>query len=183
MHQRGMLIDRYQAPQQSGTTLPEILVAIVMLGALTAIAAPTLLQAREPSLPDSVNRLAGQLRLARSKAIAQTSAYRIYPPVAVIGTEPDELVVERASSCGAPEADWDVDPAFQEEDRIFGENVGLNSAKVNNVNVSPKYSWKVCFDSRGTADKNLVLTFSNIQNGGLKTIEVFPGGAVQVHEN
>ena len=155
-----------------GMTLPEVLAVVIIIGVLAAIAAPTLKFGTRP-LQDTTNRFAGNFKLNRAKAMAQTSAYRIRP------TSSTQFVIERANSCAA--TTWAQAPGFADEDLKFDKDIQLSAASVNGTAVaSPYTAWNLCYNSRGIADKDLVITLLNTKDSKTTQIEVFPGGTVQI---
>jgi prepilin-type N-terminal cleavage/methylation domain-containing protein len=183
-----------------GFTLIEALVTISVVGVLAAIAAPNILAMGSPSLPDTTNRIAGQFRSARAKAISQTSLFRIRPQGGTIATcalatggcSTTQLIVERSTggsttSCDAATG-WAQDNYFTPEDLTFGTGISVSRAQINPVvgntgEPAVLTNWQLCFDSRGIADKDLILTLRQSSNSQIKRIEIFPGGTVQVYEN
>ena len=179
----------------SGFTLIEALVTVLMVGVLGAIAAPNILAVGNNPLRDSTNHLAGQLRLVRSKAISQTSAYRIRWNMIPNSTAPNvqtQLIIERAATCNSPT--WTRDAAFTEEDVTTKKNIELSALRVNGAfpnsvldptPSTPGLNWMVCINSRGMADKNISWTFRLRQSsaGPTQRLEIFPGGAIQVYDN
>jgi prepilin-type N-terminal cleavage/methylation domain-containing protein len=158
---------------QAGFTLPEVLVTVVILGILTAIAAPTIRFGSNP-LKDSSNRIAGSIKLLRAKAMSQTSAYRLHAvPGPVPGTV--ALKVERAMLCS--DTVWTADPAFATEDTLLDRQVQISQVTLNSQS-KPIDSWSICYNSRGLATQNLVLTLRDDHSD--QSITVFPGGAVDV---
>jgi Tfp pilus assembly protein FimT len=167
--------------------LIESLVAIAVLGVMVAIAAPNVMGMGTKPLTDSVNRMSGQFRMVRSKAISQTSAYRFsFEPTDLSNVNSSmRMIVERANSCNSTV--WTVDPTFTEEDRTTAQNVRLTFAWINNVAIAAygldRPTWdqqtRVCINSRGVADRNLRLQFQEGTAGEIITLELFPGGALQ----
>ncbi|HEY9824671.1 MAG TPA: prepilin-type N-terminal cleavage/methylation domain-containing protein [Stenomitos sp.] len=178
-----------------GTTLPEVLLTVVLVGVLAAISGPNLLQMGNNPLDEGINRLAGQLRLARAKAIAQSSAYRIRWTMLNPG-DPEKVqtqfIVERAQNCN--DTTWTKDPTFTDEDITTKPKVELIGLTVNSVTPpslldpnpsEPAQNWKLCINSRGLADKDVQWTLRWRQGAGgpVKKLEIFPGGAIQVYDN
>jgi prepilin-type N-terminal cleavage/methylation domain-containing protein len=184
--------------QIQGTTLAEVLVAIVIVGVLGAIAAPNILAMGSNPLPDTTNQIAGQFRSARAKAVSQTSLFRIRPQGGTIancalatgGCSTTQLIVERSTSvttaCNASTG-WTQDNYFTPEDLTFGRGISVSRAQINptadNGDPAVITNWQLCFNNRGIADKNLVLTLRQSSDGRIRRIEVFPGGTVQIYEN
>jgi type IV fimbrial biogenesis protein FimT len=169
---------------QQGFTLAETLVTIVILGVLTAIAAPTI---RFGSLPlkDTSANIAGNLKLLRAKAISQTSAYRMRPIATANGIS---LAVEVAESCTSASADWKPDPGFTLGDTALDtaatppanrKNVEMSAVLVNSVAPVPITNWDICYNSRGLANQTLDLSLKDDKNLQYQ-IKVFRGGGVDV---
>jgi prepilin-type N-terminal cleavage/methylation domain-containing protein len=194
------LLNHSRKTQQiQGTTLAEVLVVIVIVGVLGAIAAPNILAVGSNPLPDTTNQIAGQLRSARAKAISQTAMFRVRPQggtvatcaVATGGCSTNQLIVERSTSvtttCNASTG-WTQDNYFTPEDLTFGRGISFSRAQINPVvgnsgEPAVLTNWQLCFNNRGIADKNLVLTLRQSSDSRIRRIEVFPGGTVQIYEN
>lgn len=167
---------------QLGFTLAETLVTIVVLGILTAIAAPTIRFGNSP-LKDTSANIAGNLRLLRAKAVSQTSAYRMLPMTTVAG---QSLAVETAESCSS--TDWSPDPGFALEDTALDtsasplgqrKGVKIDQVLIDSVAPSPSSNWNICYNSRGLTNQTLELTLKDDKNAQRK-ITVFRGGGVDV---
>lgn len=169
-----------------GFTIIEILVVLMIAGIMAAFAAPTIKFGINP-LQDTTNRIAGNFKLVRAKAMSQTSAYRVRQ------TSATQLTVERARSC-FDTTGWTVDPSFTVEDLSLAEAediqglakneiIQIVAATVNGTTVTTLTNWRLCYDSRGLADRTLVLTLRNITTNRQNRIEVFRGGTVQTYEN
>jgi prepilin-type N-terminal cleavage/methylation domain-containing protein len=186
-----------------GFTLIEVLVAIVVVGVLAAISAPSILHLGNNPLRDGTNKLASQIRMARTRAITETTAYRIRWDM-LNPSDPQnvqtQFIVERPSdtaivkTCSAPNSDWVRDPRFATEDVTTSKKIELYQLRVNGsfpstvldpTPATPQDTWTLCIDSRGLADKNIQWTF-RLQQGGsgpTQRLEVFPGGIVQVYDD
>ncbi len=167
---------------QQGFTLAETLVTIVVLGILTAIAAPTIQFGSNP-LKDISANIAGNLKLLRAKAVSQTAAYRMRPVATANGLS---LAMEYADSCSSTV--WSPDPGFSPEDTALdtsasplGQRKGVKIAQVLIDNAAPSSSdnWNICYNSRGLTNQTLDLTLKDDKNAQRK-ITVFRGGGVDV---
>jgi prepilin-type N-terminal cleavage/methylation domain-containing protein len=194
------LLNHSRKTQQiQGTTLAEVLVVIVIVGVLGAIAAPNILAMGSNPLPDTTNQVAGQFRSARAKAVSQTAQFRVRPQGGTIATcavstggcSTNQLIVERSMSvttaCNASTG-WTQDNYFTPEDLTFGRGISFSRVQINPVigdagEPAVLTNWQVCFNNRGIADKNLVITLRQSSDSRIKRIEVFPGGTVQIYEN
>jgi type IV fimbrial biogenesis protein FimT len=185
--------DRRTQTTSSGFTLIESLVAIGLLGVLAAIAAPNIMAMGSRPLPDSTNKLVGQIRLARAKAISQTSAYRLRPEV-INTSDPDlnnrqtRWVIQRASSCNS--TTWGTDASFTEEDVTSSKRIELIQSKLNGVVIDDNDPDRIakmtfCMNSRGTIHENKTLEFTlryrEGSAGPSQRLEIFPGGSVQIY--
>lgn len=157
----------------TGFTLAEVMVTVVVLGILTAITAPTIRFGSNP-LKDTSNRIAGNLKLLRAKAMSQTSAYRLQ---AVPGIAPGTVALEMKRATLCSDTVWTADPTFVTEDTLLDRQVQISQVTLNSQ-PKPIDNWSICYNGRGLATQNLVLTLRDDQSG--QTITVFPGGAVDV---
>jgi prepilin-type N-terminal cleavage/methylation domain-containing protein len=158
---------------RTGFTLAEVMVTVAVLGIMTAIAAPTIRFGSNP-LKDTSNRIAGNLKLLRAKAMSQTSAYRLQ---AVPGIAPGTVALEMKRATLCSDTVWTADPTFVTEDTLLDRQVQISQVTLNSQ-LKPIDSWSICYNGRGLATQNLVLTLRDDRSG--QTITVFPGGAVDV---
>ncbi|HEY9827743.1 MAG TPA: GspH/FimT family pseudopilin [Stenomitos sp.] len=187
-----------------GVTLPEVLITIVVIGVLTAVAAPNVVNLGNRPLPDTANQVAGVFRLARAKAISQTMPIRVRSFGALINPDGTSsggintrLEVHYATSttvaCNS-ETGWTRDGSFSDENLTFAKNVTLNSTQVDGTTLATPTAWQVCFNVRGMASttvtytdnfqgNNVVLTLRQSSDNTTRRIEVFPAGGVQVYDN
>jgi prepilin-type N-terminal cleavage/methylation domain-containing protein len=199
--------------QIQGTTLVEVLVAIVIVGVLGAIAAPNVFSQGSKPLPDTVNQVAGVLRQARSMAIAQTSPIKVRPRGNILTTDgksnggsSTQLEILRATSSNTAcnsEVGWTSDYTLTSDYLKFGTGVTPKVTTINGeitqndaqtVTTSTPTAWQVCFNTRGIASKtststtnfqgdNIKLTFQQAGSIKTNTLEIFPSGGIQVNEN
>jgi Tfp pilus assembly protein FimT len=143
---------------------------IAVIGVLGAIAAPNIMAMGSKPLPDSVNRVAGQFKAVRAKAIAQTAQFRIRPDgvmppptgPATAGSN-TQLLVERSTStfteCGdVTSANWTRDGSFTQlqnnnpGDLTIGKGTGdirLSQSQIDTNVLSVPTGWMLCFSPRG----------------------------------
>jgi prepilin-type N-terminal cleavage/methylation domain-containing protein len=169
-----------RARQIQGTTLAEVLVAIVVIGVLAAIAAPNVFSQGSKPLPDTVNQVAGVLRQARSMAIAQTSPIKVRSRGNVLTTDGKsnggsrtQLEILRATSTNTAcnsETGWRPDgtkpdgtvgPATLSLDYLtFATGITPRQTTINGVitqntvqipPIDDATAWQICFNTRGTA--------------------------------
>lgn len=162
---------------QRGFSVVELLITVAFVGILSAIALPRISFATRP-LSDSSNRLTSSFKMVRAKAMSQTSAYRVRP------TSASSIKIERANACDAPNAsDWQADGTFTISDSRMEQDIAFVNATENDQARSPSSGWSICFNGRGMANKNLVLTLQNQKDSKQKRIEVFRGGTVQTYDD
>lgn len=167
-------LDRAYCSGERGVTLTEVVVVVLLVGIMAAIAPPLINFGNKP-LTDTVNRIAGQFKLSRARAMAQTSAYRIRP---IAG---DRIEIEKSNSCQA--STWVRDSNFTDEDLTLAPDIQIAQVTVNGTSVTPVTNWSLCYDSRGVTNTDLQVTFKNNRTDENLQIQVFAGGAVQVYEN
>jgi prepilin-type N-terminal cleavage/methylation domain-containing protein len=140
----------------AGMSLIELLVVLAVAG--IALGASTLyLRPMEAPLQTGAANLEGFLRQARGRALATTSAYRVTP------SDSRNVEAEFASNCGA--STWTSDPGVT---LVLPRQVAMTDT-----------GWSVCFNSRGLADSNLVISLTH-PSAGSRQIEVLRGGAARV---
>ncbi|MGF1604359.1 MAG: GspH/FimT family pseudopilin [Thermosynechococcaceae cyanobacterium] len=168
---RRSLFRQYIGADNAGVTMPELMAVIAITGVLAAIAAPSMSFGTEP-LRDTTNRVSANLKMARSKAMAQTSAYRVRP------ISNGEMVIERATNCD--DTNWTRDAGFSDEDLTFDDDIVLDSVTSDGNPVANITSWTVCFDSRGMTDQTLVLTLENLEKDQTQELQIFRGGTINL---
>ena len=167
-------LKRLRYPQQNlairGVTLIEALVTIAVVGVLTAVAAPNVTKLGSKPLPDTANQIAGVLRSARARAIAQTSPIKIKPKnrqAVPNGTSTGGLNTQfemmRASSTNAAcntddAAVWKSDNTLSEDYLTFSKasapadkKITLQVTTIDGVVLSQTTAWEICFNPRGMA--------------------------------
>jgi prepilin-type N-terminal cleavage/methylation domain-containing protein len=142
-------------------TLLEIILVVAILGIALAIGAVRLNALGDP-LGGAASKVEGTFKQVRAKAMSTTSAYRVSRVSATV------LRAEYAVSC-SDTSGWTVDPKF---DATLENGVQMTAPTANGE--------IVCFDSRGIADANPTVALTDAK-GGTASVEVFLGGAVEVH--
>jgi prepilin-type N-terminal cleavage/methylation domain-containing protein len=151
-----------------GVTLIEALITIAVVGVLAAVAAPNVTKVGSKPLPDTANTIAGVLRSARARAIAQTSPIKIKPKnrLAVpngtsMGGLNTQFEMMKASStnvaCNNDDATlWKSDNTLSEDYLTFGKasdpvdkKITLQVTTVDTVVLTDTTSWEICFNPRG----------------------------------
>jgi prepilin-type N-terminal cleavage/methylation domain-containing protein len=139
-----------------GMSLVELLVVMALIG-LAVGAAALYLRPMEAPVQAAGEQLEGFLRQARARAMANTLAYRVAP-----GSE-GALVAEYAANCG--ETTWTTDAGLVLR---FPRGVTMTDT-----------TWSACFNSRGLANANLVITLMHAEYDP-KQVEILLGGAARV---
>lgn len=141
----------------AGFTMMELIVVLFITIVVATTAIPTLAALKNP-LDDGIATTLGIIKQTKAKAIATTSAYRIK------ASSNNHIYTEYLSKCSASgNATADTKLTL---DLPIG--VALTS-----------YAWSICFDSRGFAQTSQNITLYD-QNGKMRTIEVFLGGATRI---
>ncbi|NJK41161.1 MAG: prepilin-type N-terminal cleavage/methylation domain-containing protein [Acaryochloridaceae cyanobacterium SU_2_1] len=172
---------RFRHPKNStaGVTLIEMLVVLSLTAMLAAFTAPAITFGRNP-LRDTSSRLAASFKLARARAMAETSAVRIRP------LSSTEFVMERATRCS--DTTWtNISDRGQKNGVTVNEDLSFDSpaqlispTQVNGAVVTPVTNWNLCFNSRGMADKTVQITIRDSDANKQRTITVFQGGSVDL---
>ncbi len=149
-----------------GFTLIELLITVSIMGIVLSIGALNLKPVNNDA-QDAANRLSGLFKQTRAKAMATTSAYRIW---ADLGSQPVHLYAQRAKSCSAPNNEWVTDKKLQTE---LPEGVSLGVDYSN-------WDWRLpCFNSRGLSSNYITLNITDDRER-VRTVELLLGGAVRV---
>ncbi|MCM1981291.1 hypothetical protein QQ91_0000380 [Lyngbya confervoides BDU141951] len=169
--------------------MPQMIVTLAVIGILSAIAVPSF-SIGANALVDTTERVKNQIKLARVKALSTTTAFRLKPVSARrIEIQQHQLTAGTSlSGCqdAAIEIDsngksvWKTVTGFSAEDFQFEDGVELTDVSVNSTSV-PVTTWQLCFDSRGMADKSIVLELTDTQSGRQRSLEVFMGGAIETN--
>lgn len=189
MHQHNLSLVFYnrliqhqrRANPNGGMSLIEILVVVALTALLAAFAAPAITFGTNP-LKDSSNRIAASFKWARAQAMASTSAVRIRP---ISNTQ---FVMERARRCTeANAANWTIISDRVEkngqmvyEDLSFDTPAQLTLPITEDGTAVTPTTWDICFNSRGLADKTVVLTMQDTDTNQQRTMTVFLGGTVDL---
>lgn len=142
---------------QAGVTILELLTIMFMMSTISGIAIFSLRAMIAASNNASLD-LASFLKQARAQAMASTSAYQ------VSASTNSKIIVKTAPHCA--DSGMTIDPRFSLNLR--------DGATLTNT------GWAVCFTSRGLATSNTSITVLD-PDGDSRDVEVFLGGAVQVH--
>lgn len=148
---------------QQGFSLIELLIVIAIIGIMAVLAVVGLRGLRN-DLTANASELEAQVKLARSKAMTTTRAYRL-----VITDK--RIDAEWARRCNDTTG-WQEDDAIWME---LSERVDISGTQGVDDNVL------ICFTSRGLASTNPVLTLQNTE-GDTAEVEVFIGGGVEVRQ-
>lgn len=141
---------------ERGATLAELLVVLAVMAVALSVAFLDVRRMEAP-LQTGVGLFQSFVRQARARAMATTSAVQISPGDA------SRLRAGSAANCAA--TSWTPEPSIRAE-------------MPDRVTLDPT-SWSVCFDSRGIADSNVVVTLSHADFGS-RRVEILLGGGTRV---
>ena len=114
---------------------------------------------------DAATRLSGLFKQTRAKAMATTSAYRIW---ADLGSQPVRIYAQKAQRCNAPSNTWVTDEKLQVK-LPDGVTMGLT-----------KWDYQLpCFNSRGLSSNAITLKLTDNRER-VRVVELLLGGAVRV---
>lgn len=139
----------------------EVLVVIAIIGIVAGIAALDVRPLSNDAL-NAANEVAATVRLARARAVATTSSYR------VVLESQSVLRVETRRTCGGS-ASWVEESALRRE---------LASGVVV-TDPSEAGQELVCFNSRGIGDADPIVRVRDAR-ARESSVEVFAGGSVRV---
>lgn len=143
---------------QKGYTIVELLVVMAMMMSLMSIGVYNLRSLERP-LKTGAAQLGGFFKQARAKAIATTSAYRVY------ALSTSQAAVTYGVNCDNASTNFDTDLSY-----TLPNELEFTST-----------AWEVCFSARGIADDNITVTMED-KEGDTSNVEVFLGGAVRIDE-
>lgn len=150
---------RYQETirlNSTGFTILELIVVLFITLILATTAIPSFAALKNP-LDDGIATTLGVIKQTRAKAIATTSAYKIQ------ASTNSHIYTQYLSKCNANTSTADSKLTL---------DLPIGVALTSNT-------WSICFDSRGFAQSAQNITLYN-QNGKMRTIEVFLGGAARI---
>lgn len=140
---------------ESGLGMVELLVVLFLIGILLSTAMSSLGALNNP-LRNGAQQTMGFFKQVRSRAISTTKAY------VVSAASPIRIQTHSGTSCST---------ASTAETNLFID-LPLGASFSN-------ASWSTCFDPRGLANANIVVTVRDDKSGETRDVEVFLGGAVR----
>ncbi|MCB0345328.1 MAG: hypothetical protein KDD66_09420 [Bdellovibrionales bacterium] len=143
---------------EKGYTIVELLVVVSMTMTIMGISVYNLRNLERPLKTGSA-QLGGFFKQARSKAIATTSAYRVY------AISNSQVATTYGVNCDNATTTFDSDLTYN-----LPTELEFTST-----------AWEVCFSARGIANDNITVTMED-KEGNTSTVEVFLGGAVRIDE-
>jgi prepilin-type N-terminal cleavage/methylation domain-containing protein len=161
----------------SGFTLVEVLVVVMLLGIMAAFAMPSVLSANK-NWENASKQIAGNFKLARAKAVSKTSVYKVK---AISVTE---FEVKSASSCDTPDptvgSTWQPDFTF--DVKMPKDTQLILPTYVDGTSKTNLLDWDICFDTKGAANKAIQITLQDTVTKNKQTVKVFTGGKVKIEE-
>lgn len=140
---------------EAGFSLIEMLFTVSIIGILLSTSISNLMVLERP-LVSAASNTAGFLKQARAKAVATTSAYRVFP------SDTGTVNVQSGLNCDAAATDEQA----------------LNMELPSDVYFSDT-DWEICFTPRGLADDNVVINLQDV-GGQSKQVEIYVGGAIRL---
>jgi Tfp pilus assembly protein FimT len=145
--------------------------AMALFGVLVALTVPNIRFAEGEPVDNAASQLSSTLKLMRTKAMTNTSAYRLRPD----GGADNQFIVDYAATCTALDPNWTVEASFTDEDLKLPKDTRVSAVSTGN--------WPICYNSRGIATPGITLTLKNTLNEQTRRLRVFAGGAVDVYDN
>jgi prepilin-type N-terminal cleavage/methylation domain-containing protein len=156
----------------SGFTLVELLVVVMLLGIGAAFAMPSVLSANK-NWENASKQIAGNFKLARAKAVSKTSVYRIKPISAT------EFRVESATKCSETNlSNWTPDYTF--DVKMPKDTQLISPTYVDGTLKTNLLDWDTCFNTKGSATKAIQITLEDTVTKNKQTIKVLTGGKVKI---
>lgn len=154
-----------------GVTVPELVITLTVLAVLTLIATPSLLNAYQRyRLRQAAWQMAGDLRLARQRAVTTQRNYRLTYVVDGAPADPNTYIIERQEGAAWTQQSPQPPGRFR-----FGVGVALDGA-------STPVGRQLVFDPKGTASPTIPEVRVILRNirGDRATIQVDGVGTVSV---
>jgi prepilin-type N-terminal cleavage/methylation domain-containing protein len=144
----------------SGFSLVELLVVLLMMGLLMALAIPSFLGIKKP-LRQSVESIKAQINLIALKSRATGKAYRMVP------SSPKQLKIQSGANCDIPTSQWNEQSNLTID---LSENTALSDTPLpiydnpTTISTAPQYlDWSICFDRQGRVAKATTFTVKDIR--------------------
>ena len=145
-------LNRFLKPQ-TGFTLIEMLLAVVIMGILASVAVPSFSKWKEKhEINGQAQKVYFDLMLARTSAVKNNNLVH----VAFNTTSNTYTIHDDTNSDGTQDAGEAVKSAALENNISFAYNTGINDIDGNTVNAAVSFggATTVTFDSRGQADNS-----------------------------
>lgn len=162
---------------QAGTTLPEIVVTIGVIGLVTGLSV-TGITGGYDNLNAATNTVLNELRLTRLNSMTRGAHHRM-----VFGT--DSLQRQRLQDADG-NGEWDEDSQFEADDIALPDDIALSVEG----SVTATGGLSVEFDSRGmlvvpsgaanSVIEVSVVAVSGMNAGKVNQVEVWPSGQIQI---
>lgn len=141
-------------PSESGYSLLEMMLVLVLVSVLLSSTVSNLKELNRP-LQNGTAQTVAFLKRVKARAVSSTSAYIVTPASA------NELITAVAVNCSTTTRTLDPDVSL-----TLPDGVSLTDT-----------DWSLCFNSRGLAEENTVISLQDVNN--IRSLQVYLGGGVR----
>jgi Tfp pilus assembly protein FimT len=153
-----------------GVSLPEMLVAVVMVGILARLAAPSITYGEGNPADQAATQIQATLRTLRTLAISNTSAYRM---TWSSGSKTLTTQYVNSTDCTSTTG-WKSAGMFSTSELTLPAKASITSPT----------SISICFDSQGFASQDLTISIKDARystSTRTRTVQAYLGGAIDAY--